>query len=128
MNLKSIDVKSLIVGLLIIIFFSCSKKKEEESDDTNSDLSSCGQIVLSTTSSAYKSCFSGDSTYGSCETCGFYSNQSQAQGSYDCITCPEGYEIDVYFSDCTGYCVKEGTASNPISSNSCNPPIACVKE
>ena len=34
----------------------------------------CKIPVLKSYSSAYRSCFSGDSTYGACETCGFYSN------------------------------------------------------
>ena len=40
----------------------------------------------------------------------------------DGITCPEGYEIYVYFDDCTGYCVPNGTAQNPISSSGCVSP------
>ena len=31
-------------------------------------------------------------------------------------------EIDVYFDDCTGYCVADGTAENPISSSDCLSP------
>ena len=70
----------------------------------------------------YTNCFSGNDTYGACSTCGFYDSEEDAQGAYDCITCPEGYEIDVYFDDCTGYCVPNGTAQNPISSSGCVPP------
>ena len=31
-------------------------------------------------------------------------------------------QIDVYFDDCTGYCVADGTAENPISSSDCLSP------
>ena len=108
---------------------SCTTSDDEESTSSpNSDLSSCGQTVLSITSYAYRTCFSGDSSYGACETCGFYTDESSAQGNYDCITCPDNYGIDVYFGDCTGFCMDNGTETNPISSSSCTAPIACVKE
>ena len=108
---------------------SCTTSDDEESTSSpNSDLSSCGQTVLSSTSYAYRNCFSGNSSHGACETCGFYNDESSAQGNYDCITCPDNYGIDVYFNDCTGYCMEKGTETNPISSNSCTAPIACVKE
>ena len=70
----------------------------------------------------FTNCFSGNDTYGACSTCGFYDSEEDAQGDYDCITCPEGYEIDVFFDDCTGYCVPNGTAQNPISSSGCVSP------
>ena len=113
---------------------SCTTSDNEEStsssNNVNSDLTSCGQTVLSTSSRAYRNCFSGNSTLGGCETCGFYNNESSAQGAYDCITClvPDNYSIDVIFGDCTGYCKGKGTESNPISSSSCTPTIACAKE
>ena len=109
---------------------SCTTSEEStsSSNNVNSDLSSCGQTVLSKTSFAYRSCFSGNSSHGPCETCGFYLDESSAQGSYDCITCPDDYGIDVYFNDCTGYCMEKGTETNPISSSSCSATIACVKE
>tara|TARA_B100001013_G_scaffold177846_1_gene106940 strand:- start:1451 stop:2215 length:765 start_codon:yes stop_codon:yes gene_type:complete len=73
---------------------------------------------------AFSNCFEGDDEYGPCTTCGYYNHEEHAQGAYDCITCPEGYEIDVYFSDCTGYCVPTGTAENPISTSDCElPPL-----
>ena len=119
----------VIIVTIMALTVSCTTSDDEESTSSpNSDLSSCGQTVLSTTSYAYRTCFSGDSSYGACETCGFYNDESSAQGNYDCITCPDNYGIDVYFDDCTGYCVKKGTETNPISSNSCTAPIACVKE
>ena len=108
---------------------SCTTSDDEESTSSpNSDLSSCGQTVLNYTPNAYRNCFSGNSSHGACETCGFYLDESSAQGSYDCITCPVNYDIDVYFGDCTGYCMENGTETNPISSSSCSATIACVKE
>ena len=77
---------------------------------------------LDNSSQTFTNCFSGNDTYGPCSTCGFYDSEEDAQGDYDCITCPEGYEIDVYFDDCTGYCVPIGTAQNPISSSGCVSP------
>ena len=118
-----------IIVTIMALTVSCTTSDDEESTSSpNSDLSSCGQTVLSITSYAYRTCFSGDSSYGACETCGFYNDESSAQGNYDCITCPDNYGIDVYFNDCTGYCMEKGTETNPISSNSCTAPIACVKE
>ena len=119
----------VVIVTIMALTVSCTTSDDEESTSSpNSDLSSCGQTVLSKTSYAYRTCFSGDSSYGACETCGFYKNESSAQGNYDCITCPDNYGIDVYFNDCTGYCMEKGTETNPISSNSCTAPIACVKE
>ena len=79
-------------------------------------------MILDNSSQTFTNCFSGDDTYGPCSTCGFYDSEENAQGAYDCISCPEGYEIDVYFDDCTGYCVADGTAENPISSSDCLSP------
>ena len=123
----------VIIVSIIALTLSCTTSDEEStstSNNENSDLSSCGQTVLSESSYAYRSCFSGNSTHGACETCGFYYNESSAQGAYDCITClvPDNYSIDVIFGDCTGYCKGKGTENNPISSSSCAAPIACVKE
>ena len=86
--------------------------------------SSNNEISMSVDNSlqTFTNCFSGNDTYGACSTCGFYDSEQDAQGDYDCITCPEGYEIDVYFDDCTGYCVPNGTAQNPISSSNCISP------
>ena len=119
----------VVIVTIMALTVSCTTSDDEESTNSpNSDLSSCGQTVLNYTPNAYRNCFSGNSSHGACETCGFYLNESSAQGNYDCITCPDNYGIDVYFDDCTGYCVKKGTETNPISSNSCTAPIACVKE
>ena len=119
----------VVIVTIMALTVSCTTSDDEESTSSpNSDLSSCGQTVLNYTPNAYRNCFSGNSSHGACETCGFYLNESSAQGNYDCITCPDNYGIDVYFDDCTGYCVKKGTETNPISSNSCTAPIACVKE
>ena len=86
--------------------------------------SSNNEISMSVDNSlqTFTNCFSGNDTYGACSTCGFYDSEEDAQGDYDCITCPEGYEIDVFFDDCTGYCVPNGTAQNPISSSGCVSP------
>ena len=121
----------VIIVSIIALTLSCTTSDEESSstsNNENSDLSSCGQTVLNYTSNAYRNCFSGNSTHGACETCGFYLNESDAQGSNDCITCPVNYGIDVYFSDCTGYCMENGTETNAISSSSCTATISCVKE
>ena len=116
--------------MALILSCTTSEESTSSSNNENSDLSSCGQTVLSKSSYAYRNCFSGNSTHGACETCGFYLNESSAQGAYDCITClvPDNYSIDVIFGDCTGYCKGKGTESNPISSSSCTPTIACAKE
>ena len=121
----------VVIVTIMALTVSCTTSDDEEStSSSNSDLSSCGQTVLSKTSYAYRTCFSGDSSYGACETCGFYNDESSAQGNYDCITClvPDNYSIDVIFGDCTGYCMQKGTENNPISSSSCTPTIACAKE
>ena len=121
----------VVIVTIMALTVSCTTSDDEEStSSTNSDLSSCGQTVLNYTPNAFRNCFSGNSTHGACETCGFYLNESSAQGSYDCITClvPDNYSIDVIFSDCTGNCKGIGTESNPISSSSSTAPIACVKE
>ena len=119
----------VVIVTIMALTVSCTTSDDEESTSSpNSDLSSCGQTVLNYTPNAYRNCFSGNSSHGACETCGFYLDESSAQGSYDCITCPDNYGIDVYFNDCTGYCMEKGTETNPISSNSCTAPIACVKE
>ncbi len=119
----------VVIVTIMALTVSCTTSDDEESTSSpNSDLSSCGQTVLNYTPNAYRNCFSGNSSHGACETCGFYLDESSAQGSYDCITCPVNYGIDVYFGDCTGYCMENGTETNPISSSSCTAPIACVKE
>ena len=119
----------VVIVTIMALTVSCTTSDDEESTSSpNSDLSSCGQTVLNYTPNAYRNCFSGNSSHSACETCGFYLDESSAQGSYDCITCPVNYGIDVYFGDCTGYCMESGTETNPISSSSCTAPIACVKE
>ena len=119
----------VVIVTIMALTVSCTTSDDEEStSSSNSDLSSCGQTVLNYTPNAYRNCFSGNSSHGACETCGFYLDESSAQGSYDCITCPVNYGIDVYFGDCTGYCMENGTETNPISSSSCSATIACVKE
>ena len=119
----------VVIVTIMALTVSCTTSDDEKSTSSpNSDLSSCGQTVLNYTPNAFRNCFSGNSTHGACETCGFYLNESDAQGSNDCITCPVNYGIDVYFNDCTGYCMENGTETNPISSSSCTATIACIKE
>ena len=119
----------VVIVTIMALTVSCTTSDDKESTNSpNSDLSSCGQTVLNYTPNAYRNCFSGNSSHGACETCGFYSDESSAQGSYDCITCPVNYGIDVYFGDCTGYCMENGTEISPISSSSCSATIACVNE
>ena len=90
-----------------LFLFGC-----EDDDDKNS----------SSDDGIFTNCFDGSDAYGACASCGYYDDEAVAQGEYDCITCQDGYEIDVYFDDCTGYCVPEGTADNPISSSDCEAP------
>ena len=102
-------MKTKLYLILIMLFtFGC-----EDEDDKNT----------SNTSGIYENCFDGVGSqveYGPCATCGYY--ESESQGEADCITCPDGYEIDVYYEDCTGYCVEAGTANNPLSSSDCEAP------
>jgi hypothetical protein len=127
------------IPALALILAGCSpfsKDDQDTSDPTSeiapetSELSECGQQVLSDSSSAYSDCFKGDYEdgfiYGGCETCGYYQNVGDSQGAYDCITCEEGYTIDVVFDDCTGYCVPLGTSSTPISLDECSADTECV--
>ena len=93
----------------------------------SSSISSCGKQALQESNFAYMACFTGNAEYGPCETCGYNPNRAGVQNANDCITCPPGFEIDVYYADCTGYCVPLNTAKKPISSNSCRPFSSCVK-
>jgi hypothetical protein len=58
---------------------------------------------------------------------GYYEDGADAMGAYDCITCPDGMQIDVYFGDCTGYCLPTGTAVEPIATSDCEPAAECVR-
>ena len=116
-------------------YFSTSERTWHEADDMSDNAG--GHLVtisseeendfiyslMQNDDGSYSNCFQGDNAYGPCATCGYYDNEEDAQGAYDCITCPPGYEIDVYFPDCTGYCVPIGTAENPISTSDCEPYI-----
>jgi len=90
------------------------------------EMSECGQQVLSDNNMSYSDCFTAEGDFGACETCGYYTSVDDSQGAYDCITCEEGYEIEVEFDDCTGYCVPKGTASTPITREQCNAVSECV--
>ena len=92
------------------------------------EMTDCGEQVLEESSEAYEVCFEGDATYGACETCGYYTDASEALGDADCITCRPNQEIDVVYGDCTGYCVPMGTASEPISKSDCVPESECVSD
>ena len=122
---------------LILFMFACNRDVKDSaassdtnlSDNTQTEISDCGQQVLEEgTPTAFSDCFDGDETYGACETCGYYPDVGLSQGDFDCITCPSGFEIDVYFGDCTGYCVPEGTAALDIASSGCVPVSECVLE
>ena len=64
-----------------------------ESDITGTWEASYGHELV------HDQCFVGNEEYGACAGCGFNSEKDEAQGPYDCIGCPEGYEIDVAFDD-----------------------------
>ena len=116
--------------ILMLLLISCENTgKQSTPDDTAPDdaLSECAQQVLEEGQpTAFEECFEGDGDSASCETCGYYMDVSMSQGAYDCITCFEGYEIDVVYTDCTGYCVPVGTATLPIVDSYCVPVSECV--
>lgn len=64
-------------------------------------------------------CFQGGLTFGRCVSCGFAVPAIAVAQAWDCVLCEEGYEIDVIFSDCSGYCVPIGTASRPVGEAPC---------
>jgi hypothetical protein len=125
------------IPMLAITLSGCAVLTIEEIDsaappedtsvtEDDAEMSECGQQVLRDDSWAYEACFTGDETFGACETCGYYSSEEEAQRAFGCITCPPDYEIDVVFGDCTGYCVPEGTATYPVSKDECLPVSVCV--
>ena len=124
--------------ILTIMLMACSTDKVDSQDNQvdpegvteEVSMSECGQAVLEEgTPTAFDECFTADGeTAFSCETCGYYSDVSLSQEAFDCITCFEGYEIDVMFDDCTGFCVPEGTAEVSITTSECTPISDCVRE
>ena len=117
------------ITMLALIMTSCAVVEKDITDTgASAEMSECGQQVLKDDSWAYSSCFDGDDTYGACETCGYYSSPGESQGARDCITCEEGYAIDVVFSDCTGYCVPYGDMYSPATLGSCDAISECVYE
>jgi len=102
--------------------------KPDTGNEANADaLSECGeQVIADSPENAFTDCFTGDFDWGACETCGYYSDVSLSQGAYDCITCPEGYEIEVAFGDCTGFCTPNGSSTATIKDSDCNPNTECV--
>ena len=125
-------LKNIIVMATILV--ACDKEKTHDYDSGNlqEEHSLCSEQVLEEgtlfRATAFDECFEGNEQYAACETCGYYTDVGMSQGAYDCITCPAGYEIDVVFSDCTGHCVIEGTASRPIQQSGCEPVSDCVLE
>jgi hypothetical protein len=104
-----------------------TKKSWYESESEESEMSECGLEVLSESPEAYEQCFEGGpGHFGACETCGYYYDVSDSDGAYDCITCADGWEIDVVFGDCTGHCVEAGTAVIPVIGSGCEPVSECV--
>jgi len=73
-------------------------------------------------------CYQGGAGSAACATCGYYEDSSNAGGAFDCVSCADGYEIDVYFTDCTGYCVLEGTATDPVEDSNCDNPCDNCEE
>lgn len=59
---------------------------------------------------------------GKCESCGY--GPAPMKGASDCITCEDGYEIDVVYDDCTGYCVPKGKAKKSLIDSKCQMPCA----
>jgi len=61
--------------------------------------------------------------FGPCASCGHFDTCSDVWGSpspqFDCVSCPDGYELDVVYEDCTGACVPEGFAVTPFSESAC---------
>ena len=119
--------------IITIMLMACSADKVDSQDNQEveeSSLSECGQLVMEEGEpTAFDECFEGEgATAFSCETCGYYMDVSMSQGAFDCITCHEGYEIDVVFGDCTGYCVPVGTAVEPVYTSQCDQVTDCVRE
>ena len=88
-------------------------------------------VVESTPSKYSEDCLAHDGVvrtieecaYGPCRTCGHYASCAgvwASNASYaDCVTCTPGYELDVLYDDCTGVCVPQGVALNPLQQGSC---------
>lgn len=104
-----------------------SQPEEQAAEAKTPVLSACGVEVLRESTRAYTNCFSGNEQFAACETCGYYGSEAQAQGARDCITCPDGYELDVWYTDCTGECVPKGQATRPQVAKTCRPVTACVE-
>jgi hypothetical protein len=86
------------------------------------------EVLDDTPDMAFTECFTGDKQWSACETCGYYENVENSNGAYNCITCPVGYEIEVYFGDCTGFCTASRTVTpeETIEASECNPISDCV--
>ena len=85
--------ENTIIASMIYMGYSYNSNFDDTLNSSSYEISMSVNNSLQT----FTSCFSGNDTYGVCSTCGFYDSQEDAQGDYDCITCPERYEIDVFF-------------------------------
>lgn len=112
--------------LLMALLVGCGGDDTPSPDETGADatLSDCAEEILASDDTAYATCFEGEKVYGPCSTCGYWDDATDAGGPEDCVTCPDGYEIDVVFDDCSGSCVPEGTAVVPLASSDCVAPDA----
>ncbi|KAK3275063.1 hypothetical protein CYMTET_16786 [Cymbomonas tetramitiformis] len=67
-----------------------------------------------------------------CASCGYFSSyEVNPKRMSDCVACPPGYEIDVVWGDCTGFCTRQGTALYPLESvegQQCNVPDTDVSD
>ncbi|KAK3256620.1 hypothetical protein CYMTET_34251 [Cymbomonas tetramitiformis] len=73
--------------------------------------------VVSNTFTAAGAIISG---VASCATCGSEDSSTHYQS---CVSCPDGYEISVFGTDCTGACVPVGTAEMTTDSGCCATPV-----
>ena len=120
------QIKPLLL-LLTALLVGCPEGKDTDTPDTSTPdtsdgLSECAEEILATVDEAYSVCFDEEITYGACETCGYWGDPSDTGTAEDCITCPDGFEIDVVFDDCSGHCVPQGTATTPLSASDCEAP------
>jgi len=129
MTLAQISTAFLFTGLVLA---GCGDKDDDtgtndtdSGSDTDTDpdaLSECAEEILAADDEAYETCFASEETYGPCLTCGYWEDADDPGSEFDCVTCPDGYEIDVVYPDCSGACVLEGTAATPLSESDCEAP------
>jgi len=73
--------------------------------------------------SSSSTCYTGGTT-GACHRCGYNADLTQITNDSDCVSCEEGYEIQVVYTDCTGKCVPVGTSNATIAASTCEMPCA----